>query len=281
MIEYKFDSFEEFLKESTKPLPPVGSKSRKVGPLGRGTRASTKSAGQRWDLNAGWDGAVKLARNGWPEGLERMQNILSKAELPQGPRSYEPMPVASLAGDEVDVGAYLSGEPECMTDWTMVETPTYGKVVKLLVHLTANAEVTADALFRRGAMAFLIVDQLESIGIRCEVWGLTKCSVAASQKFISQVCIKQADQQAEPDRMAFMLAHPAVFRRFGFRLMELDNRYKINDYGRSINPPDHYLTDDVIYLGGDYLGFNNDEEVIAGAKELAKKYLGEEEEVAL
>ena len=270
MIERKFDSFDEFLTKVKEPSN---------HPKMKASTATGAGYGQNWDLGVGWGGAMKLAREGWPEGLERMRKLVDLLELPKGSRSYEPRPVMALAGDEVDIGTYLSGEPECMVDWETVETPSFGKVVKVLVHLTANCNVSADAMFRRGALAFLIIDTLESYGLRCEVWGVVKCSNisarAAEPNYFAQVCIRDADQPCEPDRLAFMLAHPAVFRRFGFKLMELDPDYQNSDYGTTKNVPERMRGEDVVYLGPSHLAFNTDEQVLEAAKEMAAEYIAE------
>jgi len=271
MIELKFNSFDEFLTKVQEPSLPNA----------RLSEALREGASNSWDLKAGWDGAIKMAKEGWPEGLKRMQKVAELLEMPSGARSYEPQPVLAVAGDEVDIGAYLSGEPECMMDWEVRATPSFGKVVKIVCHLTANASVSANAMFRRGSLAYLIIDALESCGIRCEVWGLVKCSTCGNRDegpdFLAQVCLKDADQPIEPDRLAYMLAHPAVFRRLGFRLMELTPEYTRGCYGSTVNPPEELMEGDgVIFLGGSHLGYTNDQDIVASAKQIASKYIGEE-----
>jgi hypothetical protein len=199
--------------------------------------------------------------------------------------------MAALSGDEVDVGLYLSGEPECMTDWVMAETPSFGKVVKVIVHLTGTAGVSAEALMYRGLLACLLIDTLEASGLRCEVWGLPKCSAdngGDDPKYLAQVLLKPADEPVELDRLAFMLAHPAVFRRFGFRLMEQEPEgswayeESTDGYGVSVPLPEaeRRAEDGILYIGGEHLSYSSDAAVIKAAQDIAKQYLVLDEEGA-
>ena len=276
MIEYTFNSFDEFLAKVQEPDNPKGKFKQHA--------SASEGRSHSWDLGAGWEGAIRMANEGWPEGLKKMQAMSSLLELPSGSRSYEPQPVLALAGDEVDIGLYLSGEPECMIDWETRETPSFGKVVTIYCHLTGNCNVSADALFRRGSVAYLIIDALESCGIRCEVWGLPKCSkkhrkraTTTDPDFLAKVLLKEADAPIEPDRMAYMLGHPAVFRRLGFRLWELDPQAKGQSYGYTVDPPASILdNEDVIFLGSAHTNYQTDTEVVEAAKQIAAKYITED-----
>ena len=49
----------------------------------------------------------------------------------------------------------------------------------------------------------------------------TRMLQASSRIVESNVIVKRAGDAAEPNSMAFSIAHPSFFRRFGFRFMEL------------------------------------------------------------
>jgi hypothetical protein len=277
-VDLHFNSFQEFLEQTRKPAT-----------SGAGS-SSTKEPYEQWDMGAGYDGTVKLANEGWPEGLAKMGKAAELLALPVGDRNYEPQPLAALSGDEVDVGLYLSSEPECMTDWTMVEAPSFGKVVKIIVNLSASAGCGAETLFRRGAAAVLLVDALESVGIRCEVWALPKSvskdgdSVEKGSRksaMVAHVLVKAADDPVELDRLAFMLAHPAVLRRLGFRLMEQqpENSWSWSKthggYGCPMQLPESERSEDdgVIYFGAQFMGWHTEKEMVQAVQALLDKFL--------
>lgn len=271
-----FDSYESFIRQASK-----------AGEL-ENRKASTKDSSNRWDMGAGWAGTLELAKRGWPEGLKRIQKAAELLKLPVGEKSYEPRQVLAVSGDEVDVGLYLSGEPECMHDYEMLETPSFGKVAKIIVNLSASWQVSAETMFQRGAAAVLLIDALEQSGIRCEVWALPKCSSnkgesvkrgSRKESLVVHVCVKQADDPVELDRLAFMLAHPAAFRRLGFRMMEQEpakswaGRNTHTGYGCTMELPKEERSEaGTIYFGGQFLGRLSSEAAMVAE---VQKVLGE------
>ena len=151
-----FDSFGEFLKY-VKETP------RHDGACDSSTRITAKD---KWDLSCGWDGAFELANRGWSKGLDKMSKARSLVNIPEhSDQSMQMKPFNEVSGDEVDVGMYLTGEPECMIDYQLRLTPSYGKVAKVIVNCSASANVNSGIMFRRGAAACILIDALESAGV--------------------------------------------------------------------------------------------------------------------
>ena len=277
MVHIKFNSFEEFLDQVQK------KRTKNAG------TSSTVTRGHKWTLGDGWEESIRLAKEGWPLGSDKLKELNELTEIPSGARDFAPVSTLSLSGDEVDVGLHLTGEPECMLDWQIEETPSFGKVVKLVVSLVGNCGISSDALRRRGMFACLLVDMLEACGLRCEVWAVVKCCSDDDDRirFLTEVCVKQSDEPVELDRLAFMLGHPSVFRRFGFRMMEQQPKGSWGfdqtkyGYGCSVAYPEHLRSeeDGVLYIGGEH-SHQTDEQVIEDAKRLALKWTGSEEAVA-
>jgi len=263
-----FDTFGDFVDQVKKPG------------YSKNNNASRKAASD-WHMGASWGDAIKMAAEGWPEGLKKMQKATELLEIPSSEKNYEPQPMAALAGDEVDVGLYLSGEPECMTDWTMVETPSFGKVAKIVVNCSAAAGVSTDAMFKRGAAAVLLVDALESCGMRCEVWVIPWSSGETPKEpsFYCEVLAKRADDPVELDRLAYMLAHPVVMRRLGFRLMEQEKpdswggEATHEGYGYPTEVPTLENEEGTIYFGAQSLVYRSEEEMVLAVQELLNKFL--------
>jgi len=272
-----FDSYESFIRQAIKDGNPKNGKS-----------STSQDRKHSWDMGAGWEGTLELAKRGWPEGLKRIQKAAELLKLPVGEKSYDPRQVLAVSGDEVDVGLYLSGEPECMYDYEMLETPSFGKVAKIIVNLAGSAGVKAETMFKRGAAAVLLIDALEQSGIRCEVWALPKSTSGDGEPvergsgkgaFVVHVCVKQADDPVELDRLAFMLAHPAAFRRLGFRIMEQEDEMSFGGratrsaYGCTMELPEKERSEaGTIYFGGQFLGRLSSEAAMVAE---VQKVLGE------
>jgi hypothetical protein len=265
----EFNDFDDFLH--TVRTAPLNSEAR--------ASSRTTSKSERWDMSAGWDGANELANRGWSAGLAKMARVRDLVDLPdQSDRSIQAQAFYSDEGDEVDIDRYLDGEPECMIQFTPELTPSYGRVAKIIVNMAASCGVDAATQYHRGAAACILIDALESAGVRCEVWCLPFCSREGRDRFVSKILVKRPDQHVEPDRMAYMLAHPAVMRRFGFRLLEQQGRpwvkWTKDGYGHPMDLPRSETEEDgTIYFDRQYGGYGNERDMIRSVNELLKKYI--------
>jgi hypothetical protein len=167
---------------------------------------------QAWDYCAGWQGAVDLAGRGWPEGLARVEAIRANISAVVARELTRPAWAFDVAGAVPDVARYLAGEPENML--TPCEETAPARIVRLVVNLTASCNITADAMYQRGAAALALVDAIESTGARVEI-AAADCIRSRSTDNMRAlvVTLKRAEDHAEPDRLAFALAHPATPRR--------------------------------------------------------------------
>ena len=263
-----FNSVEDFYNTASKPGNDNNSSS------------STKPATRGWDFGAGWDGAWKLARRGWPDGLKKLKAKRDLLQLPaQSDQDYAPRPYYSDAGDEVELGRFLEGEPECWQDWQPEVVPTFGKVARIVVNCAASAGVSADEFFERGAAACVLADALETLGIRCEIWALPKCSEKRGHTFEAWVPVKRADESLELDRVAFMLAHPAFMRRMGFRLLEQLSASDFRPFQSGYGMPkeidaSEMDADGTIYFGRQHLGYSTPEQMQKAVDDVLAKFLG-------
>lgn len=195
-------TFEEFLERTEKPGRECNCWSGRVNDW-HGTRTYTE--------------AVNLLHNGWAEGAKLMTKSQSR-ELPDTD-AFGFTAVHSECGSEVDVGRYLAGEPECMVDWNIQRIKAPGRIASIALNATVSSGFTQEDFQARGVSALKLIDTLESSGIRCEVL-LLQCSRIGEAMWCMKVCIKEPEQPLDLDRMAFMLMHVSIYRRFVFRLLE-------------------------------------------------------------
>jgi hypothetical protein len=171
--------------------------------------------------------AVELASAGWPEGAARV------VELREGCEAFLAAAKAAktrgygwdVTGDFIDVGRLLSGEPECCG----LEQDGRGlgsRVVSIRLNACVSASVSTDAITARGLTVLVAADLLESCGIRCEIL-VSQATYNDSRLVETNVCVKAPGVPIDIDRLAFAIAHPSFFRRFGFAFCEANGHSPI------------------------------------------------------
>ncbi len=177
-----------------------------------------------WDLGAGWDGALKLARAGWPAGLARVKPLADCAAKSVQKNVRGLRLQYDVAGACWDVGRLVAGEPE--PGLTFVRAPVAGRVARVVVTGGASGKIAADCYWRRGAAIVALCDVLENSGVRCEVvLGFENTPLFKNDDKdidISKhgITIKRSEDALDLDLMAFALCHPATLRRLSFAVRE-------------------------------------------------------------
>lgn len=211
-VTVRFESFGEFVEQAKKESN------------GNAGRASRERGDRTFYQTHSFDEAVKLSETGWAEGAAEV--LRKRASLD----SYVEQVVAShstqvsydYTGDYVDVGRFLSGEPECFGTVYEGES-SRGPIVRLVANGAVSCGVSTESIFARGAAILAAVDIIEATGRRVELtlafgaeesWGDPKPNLEVF------VPIKSAHQQVDADRLAFALCHASSFRRLGFSIWE-------------------------------------------------------------
>lgn len=168
-----------------------------------------------WDLSAGYERSVEMARDGWIEGAQRAQKAL-KAFAPSTPA---PDTVVDFYGFRPHVPRFCAGAPNNMIRHAPVPTMGGGRVLTLIVPVNALANVEAESMANFGVAVAQYVNQLETDGIRVELIGCIVSTVSGWRVAHSWL-VKRADQPLDLAVVAFTIGHPAMFRRLGFALRE-------------------------------------------------------------
>ena len=187
-----------------------------------------------------YEEAEALYAKGWPEGVERVakrrEGLSAFLDAAKAAKASEF--AWEVVGDFVDTGRYLSGEPECFgSTWDAGEQQS-ARVASIRLNTCVSASVDAKVIAARGVAVLVAVDLLESCGIRCEVI-VSQGTKTHDLLLDSNIVVKRPNEVVDPDRFAFVVAHPAFFRRFGFRFMELNGHRPswcypcpLQDYGK-------------------------------------------------
>jgi hypothetical protein len=211
-----------------------------------------------WSGTRNFAEAVKLARDGWKEGEEKVRALSRRIEARLIHRIVREDVNYDVEGMMFDVARYLEGEPE---HWTRMEESTMQadayRHVKIMVSMSASCGVRAETIIARGAAIAALIELLEYADHRVELW---ICDTLSSHKdggvsggAIHQryIRVKAYDQPLEPARVAFALAHPSTFRRLDFSLIE---QSKVatrlgSGYGVPVDAPKSVREEASLYLG--------------------------------
>jgi hypothetical protein len=198
-------SWQEFLDAARAPdTIPLGS-----GRHGTGT----------WP-GAGWDEALRLAVDGWHVPLAdadvTVGTLRERAGL--GTTVTQLEPTWDVTGGEVDIGAYLSGVPECMIDAVPRQTSTRGRVVTFLIPATYSARTPHSSVHNRGLALATLCEAIIGSGHSVEIWSGYAAMVGPYESIRCSAVARvlSAGEPFDIGRLTFAVAHPAMCRRLWF-----------------------------------------------------------------
>lgn len=183
-------------------------------------------ASQSWDLKAGFDGAKKLANEGWEAGVEALDDALH-AIIPAAGR--EARWGWSQVGTSANVGRYLHGHPKSMRSkrkHTMGSAP----VLHLVVNTNASCMVTGKQMANYGAAIVGLIDRLENTGKRVHLDLIYSLWENRETLLTVGWNVKRSSEHVDLAAVAFSIGHPAAFRRIGFAMIER-SPVEIENYG--------------------------------------------------
>lgn len=168
--------------------------------------------------------AVDLGVEGWSEVRPEVERQFGELET-QLSEKLDTMynVINNVVGSGVDVGMFLSGRPDCMIDFMPMEQDRMGRVVKIIVNMTASAFVDGNKLKKRGIVACALIDAIHKLGVGVEIWAEMAISTkfdAASDVYSALVKVHDSSEMMDINKIMFALCHPAMFRRVGFSLFE-------------------------------------------------------------
>lgn len=167
--------------------------------------------------------AIKFARYGWDSGIKEMN--LEKELLIDGQfECYN-----SIVGSSVDVGAYLSGNPECMIQFVdKIERDRPELTIYTMLSYNAGKR-QSDALEYAKRVLKIIVNANKEYSVKL-VGVFTQYHSSKNVDAIDFITIKDFYQNLVLNNLAFSF-HPSFFRRIWFRYVET-KPYRSWGYGQ-------------------------------------------------
>jgi hypothetical protein len=185
-------------------------------------RRSSRDGRPEFTQTENWEHAVRLASAGWPEGTKKATKLSQQIES----KLYNIIQFADISydvtGELLDVGRFCAGEPEHWGNWEYTFREGKGtKYVHIVVSGFVSCGVSAESLIARGVTIAALVNMLELGGCRAKI---TLCFALSGKKSGDWanvlVPLKEYDDVLDLDRITFGLAHPSMYRRLMFSIME-------------------------------------------------------------
>lgn len=204
-------TWEEFVAAADTPSPEDANSSRRSGR-------------DDW-YGATWKGALDMARGaGYRDALPEVEELSRQVEETVAAQLFQTtfQSTWDVAGAEVDMGRFLSGEPECMIESTPIRLSRHGRAVRIAVPSAVDHRVKAETILARGAAVMALVDILARAQHPLEIWSVAALASNRGQAYRASysVLVQESAQPLDPGRVMFALAHPAMQRRLIFSLRE-------------------------------------------------------------
>lgn len=177
-----------------------------LGPVSSGSHKTRSTSYEKDRFNK----MIEMAEYGWPEGRDEIEKIV--VELEKQVMGYLPVQeiVRDVTGQWLDVGAYLAGEPECFG--TYRDTDVFQEVKKgRIIHMVLNIDVSWEP-FKRGAAGVAIIDALERCGHRVQADAIANSTGRSGTLLETRVRVKESNEAVQLDKLAWLYAHPNIFR---------------------------------------------------------------------
>lgn len=240
-----FDSVESLLEHVVNaPMVRTENKSRTGTPSFTGTDT--------------WEEALKLAKEGWLEGVNKVEKFSSQFTNLLGSMLQIDDYFYDVTGQDFDLDRVLRGEPEAWlnSEQVHVEAPAL-QTIKLVANITISGGNSIETLITRGAAIAALVILLEKARRRVEV----EIVWTASDLYESRMLLKQAGQDLDIAKIAYWLIHPSAIRRMMFASLErCKDRRIANVYGYG-SPTSISENKGDIYVDGLYGCFGQDDAV--------------------
>lgn len=170
--------------------------------------------------------AVTLGHKGYEEIRPEVERMFTELESQLAERLESAFQSRyDYQGVQVDVGRFLSGEPECMIDFVPEPSQRMGRVVRIVINGSCSAMIAPDRIIKRGVVVCALVDSIHKLGMGVEVYieypiNDSGINSSSGQVYSSVVKLHDSQQMLDINNLMFALCHPSMFRRVQFSMLE-------------------------------------------------------------
>jgi hypothetical protein len=212
-IMHRFESIHEFVDAAAKGAEKTGASHATEGSAGRYQKNwhGTKSFGEAVNFakNGGWDpGTLLEFRDMFEELLPRLRKFTD----------LEWERASDQHGYEVNMQAYLDGDPDHMYEWVPSEHMVTKRALCLIIGHSISGGCSAEDLFIRGQAAVALVRALSLLGFELEIWSEETVGGYGGH-FSTLVRLHAAGEILDESAIEFAIGNPSWLRRllFGFQ----------------------------------------------------------------
>jgi hypothetical protein len=222
----EFDSFREFMSLSRD----VRSLSKENLRHGADARDVADRMWQGWDddYNNDWMGGSHheaMTSQTWAEGLDLLDGVkMDLSTTLRGCESVKRTRFWDIEGDDCDVSKAAVGIMECFQNRRRRRVSRSGRILRLTVDMTANADFSQEELKWTGIAVIASLLRLEQAGYRCEVFAhfasrrvrYDSRDNSPYDRLVTIVPLKKAEQVVDVETLMWGLVHPLCFRFLAF-----------------------------------------------------------------
>lgn len=178
---------------------------------------------EQWAGSASLEEAFGYAYR-WDEGVNDIKRINERLNVGVAKFVKESRYVHTVPGS-YNMSRIAQGHPRPVvrkfdTDQTR---RGQGKIVSVIINVSASSGVSAENMRRRGAAALALVQALEKQGRRSEITVVMKTGRGKTYTGEYRVTVKRPNEVLNLPSIAFACAHPSMLRRLIFAAMEREN----------------------------------------------------------
>lgn len=181
-----------------------------------------------------YEEAVELFNKGWDELLEEVKRGIAK-NIKANVTTTKVRPRNDVVGYAPCVPNAILGLPQSMI--STERTVSKVKAVTITYSMSVTCGYSEQQILDSGIVVLNIVNDLEMQGYRVRLNLEFFGSKEGNDLSVARVCVKDWRQPLDLKKLTFPVAHPSMFRRFGFRWLEttpnLTNRSYRSGYGSS------------------------------------------------
>jgi hypothetical protein len=169
--------------------------------------------------------AITLATEGWQAPVKQTehrarnaaQSVIAQRE------DYGFTTVLDVTGETLDLGRYCADEPECLYEPVLTSEVRHGRVVPILVTISASCSVDESQIRARGAAVAALANVLRQAGFTLDVWvaeAVRGRGVGDVRRHCSLVHVQPANAPLDMGRLLYATGHPTMLRRLVFSVQE-------------------------------------------------------------
>jgi len=192
--------------------------------------------GQSWWGVRNVEEVVRISKDGWPAGLEKVWSSLQVLEMPEM-ISVRRKKVRKSFGDHLDIQRVYQGDLE--RAWESTERhPSRGvghTTTTIFVDINASYSTTADSCFWRGACAIVLADALERAGRSARIIGFTHLDSQyighGGQHTTTSILLKDYSDRLDLNYLALTTALAGFYRTWIWRSWASAEQQLASGYG--------------------------------------------------